>query len=107
MSDVHSTWKQRILGIAFVAVIYAGQAFVFHLIRSTLQQSVSAAIMIPISIGIGWLLSGLVLGGMVINRSLGIWRFGIGLACSLLLTILFVVAGLNYLRSLPPSYSGP
>lgn len=100
-------WQRRTLGVAMVVAIYGAQVLAYGAIRGPFQQSVMMAICIPAILIVGWLLAGLVLGAMVINRSCGGWRFAIGLVCSLLLSFLFIKASLYYLSNLPETYQGP
>lgn len=99
--------RQRFIGIAIVATIYGAQLILLNAIRIPLQQSAVFAVMAPIILGVGWLASGLVLGGAVLSRSLSWRRFAYGLALAIFLSFLLVVGFLRFLNNLPPTYHGP
>jgi hypothetical protein len=99
--------RKRSMGVAIVASIYAAQLITLAAIRGPLQQSVLLVIIAPIILGVGWLSSGLILGGMVLSRSSGGWRFFYGLALALFLSFLLVIGILEFLNRLPPTYNGP
>jgi hypothetical protein len=99
--------KQRLLGIALVAAIYAIQWFAFLTQWARFQQSVLGILIVPAILIPGWLASGLILGGLVINRTDGGRHFLMGLIVALFATFCLVAAGLNHLNNLAPTYHGP
>jgi hypothetical protein len=98
--------KTRAVGIAIVAALYATQLIALASIRIPLQQSVLLIIVAPIILGVGWLSSGLILGGTVFSRAFGRWRFVYGLLIAFFLSFLLVVGILEFLNNLPPTYNG-
>jgi hypothetical protein len=102
--------KKRLSGVALVFAVYGVAAIILTVCWPALQQSLLLAIIGPPLLLAVWLVSGIIIGKMVLNREDGMKRFGasLGYAALLLIIVLgiYFVFTINYYNTHPNTWNG-